>query len=121
LGAVPEGMVRGLVAVPRVTRPRPAAHRLVRSHLAHVSVQHGQVGVGHAAEPDRKSTRLNSSHGSISYAVFCLKKKTISKKDRSKKNTGDRRIKLRGATRSNPKAESVAMNILQRMTDNETT
>src|SRR5207245_5117278 len=28
------------------------------------------LGVG-----DRKSTRLNSSHGSISYAVFCLKKK----------------------------------------------
>src|SRR5689334_24413406 len=27
------------------------------------------------AEPDRKSTRLNSSHSSISYAVFCLKKK----------------------------------------------
>src|SRR5699024_12617084 len=27
--------------------------------------------------PDRKSTRLNSSHVSISYAVFCLKKKTI--------------------------------------------
>src|SRR5207245_9222036 len=26
-------------------------------------------------ETDRKSTRLNSSHGSISYAVFCLKKK----------------------------------------------
>src|SRR5689334_24280453 len=26
-------------------------------------------------EPDRKSTRLNSSHSSISYAVFCLKKK----------------------------------------------
>src|SRR5208282_6360240 len=25
--------------------------------------------------PDRKSTRLNSSHGSISYAVFCLQKK----------------------------------------------
>src|SRR5207245_10856294 len=27
------------------------------------------------ASKDRKSTRLNSSHGSISYAVFCLKKK----------------------------------------------
>src|SRR2546427_6022342 len=26
-------------------------------------------------EPDRKSTRLNSSHSQISYAVFCLKKK----------------------------------------------
>src|SRR5690606_42109225 len=30
-----------------------------------------------AQEEDRKSTRLNSSHGKISYAVFCLKKKTI--------------------------------------------
>src|SRR5256884_5073533 len=29
-------------------------------------------------QPDRKSTRLNSSHGYISYAGFCLKKKTIS-------------------------------------------
>src|SRR5689334_24482082 len=28
-----------------------------------------------AADADRKSTRLNSSHSSISYAVFCLKKK----------------------------------------------
>src|SRR5438876_1681258 len=28
-----------------------------------------------ARDPDRKSTRLNSSHPSISYAVFCLKKK----------------------------------------------
>src|SRR5437879_9405738 len=30
---------------------------------------------GRAARPDRKSTRLNSSHRCISYAVFCLKKK----------------------------------------------
>src|SRR5689334_23551309 len=30
-----------------------------------------------AAGGDRKSTRLNSSHSSISYAVFCLKKKII--------------------------------------------
>src|SRR2546430_16979554 len=29
----------------------------------------------HAPERDRKSTRLNSSHSQISYAVFCLKKK----------------------------------------------
>src|SRR3712207_7190975 len=29
----------------------------------------------HEAEADRKSTRLNSSHANISYAVFCLKKK----------------------------------------------
>src|SRR6266852_4800831 len=30
-----------------------------------------------AATLDRKSTRLNSSHGSIAYAVFCLKKKKL--------------------------------------------
>src|SRR3712207_8838710 len=30
---------------------------------------------GEADQPDRKSTRLNSSHANISYAVFCLKKK----------------------------------------------
>src|SRR2546427_2115996 len=30
---------------------------------------------GRPAEADRKSTRLNSSHSQISYAVFCLKKK----------------------------------------------
>src|SRR2546422_5843266 len=32
-------------------------------------------GVAFSGPPDRKSTRLNSSHGYISYAVFCLKKK----------------------------------------------
>src|SRR2546422_7290444 len=32
---------------------------------------------------DRKSTRLNSSHGYISYAVFCLKKKKQNKKHQS--------------------------------------
>src|SRR2546430_4395342 len=31
----------------------------------------------HDAVVDRKSTRLNSSHSQISYAVFCLKKKTL--------------------------------------------
>src|SRR5688572_32477340 len=39
-------------------------------------------GVGHLEVPaDRKSTRLNSSHSQISYAVFCLKKKNIHNKD----------------------------------------
>src|SRR3712207_8382439 len=32
--------------------------------------------VGRRVEADRKSTRLNSSHANISYAVFCLKKTT---------------------------------------------
>src|SRR5437762_7885542 len=40
-------------------------------------------------ERDRKSTRLNSSHRCISYAVFCLKKK----KKKKKKNTKTRKVK----------------------------
>src|SRR2546422_7007601 len=39
-----------------------------------VSLRRGPGG-GAAPDADRKSTRLNSSHGYISYAVFCLKKK----------------------------------------------
>src|SRR3712207_7225916 len=37
----------------------------------------GGDGDGPARRVDRKSTRLNSSHANISYAVFCLKKKKI--------------------------------------------
>src|SRR5690242_21431244 len=37
----------------------------------------GGAAGGEVGEGDRKSTRLNSSHMSISYAVFCLKKKKI--------------------------------------------
>src|SRR2546430_7685671 len=39
----------------------------------------GAVGAYPAIAKDRKSTRLNSSHSQISYAVFCLKKKTSRK------------------------------------------
>src|SRR5690625_6972049 len=42
---------------------------LAVGHSAHVSAR------GYIAAADRKSTRLNSSHVAISYAVFCLKKK----------------------------------------------
>src|SRR2546422_3916328 len=43
-----------------------------------------RAGRGHR---DRKSTRLNSSHGYISYAVFCLKKKKNHKKRYNTTNT----------------------------------
>src|SRR5687768_17855500 len=46
--------------------PRLRRDRLVRAARARQN----------AESEDRKSTRLNSSHGYISYAVFCLKKKT---------------------------------------------
>src|SRR5690606_39863654 len=53
--------------------------------LRHARLDDGQVGLGIAVVAfldqgdgkDRKSTRLNSSHVKISYAVFCLKKKKI--------------------------------------------
>src|SRR2546430_10310357 len=37
-------------------------------------------------QPDRKSTRLNSSHSQISYAVFCLKKKKKTKNTNTQMN-----------------------------------
>src|SRR3712207_7216254 len=39
----------------------------------------GEVGPRSRPSLDRKSTRLNSSHANISYAVFCLKKKNKNK------------------------------------------
>src|SRR3712207_8765910 len=42
--------------------------------LEFIHMLEGEVVYRHA---DRKSTRLNSSHANISYAVFCLKKKTL--------------------------------------------
>src|SRR2546429_6535122 len=47
-----------------------------RDHERGIRAQRGLLGYRQAlgAEKDRKSTRLNSSHGYISYAVFCLKK-----------------------------------------------
>src|SRR6267143_4566098 len=67
------------VGVPRKPVQDPPARR------QHVGRQRG------AQRLDRKSTRLNSSHSSISYAVFCLKKK---KKERGRyvvvKNTNSR-------------------------------
>src|SRR5690606_41386430 len=67
--------------------PRPAARR-ARSGPARAGSPDGAVPARHSGRapprsshgPDRKSTRLNSSHVKISYAVFCLKKKKKTKK-----------------------------------------
>src|SRR5207302_9736712 len=45
-----------------------------------ISVKKCHGGQASVAKKDRKSTRLNSSHVKISYAVFCLKKKKKKKK-----------------------------------------
>src|SRR3712207_7468149 len=51
-------------------------------HLRHHPPPHRR----HSPPGDRKSTRLNSSHANISYAVFCLKKK-IDQEDISRRKT----------------------------------
>src|SRR5258707_9495213 len=54
-----------------VAANRQAAHSGLDGAIAAVN----SSGSGRATLGDRKSTRLNSSHANISYAVFCLKKK----------------------------------------------
>src|SRR3712207_7648593 len=58
------------------------ANRYVAEHVSKVKVDKKPLPFPYRVhdlpteEKDRKSTRLNSSHANISYAVFCLKKKT---------------------------------------------
>src|SRR3712207_9471757 len=57
--------------------PEHASHRCAEAFAAVHREEHDWVRRAQGTEPlDRKSTRLNSSHANISYAVFCLKKKT---------------------------------------------
>src|SRR2546427_8528580 len=56
----------------RRTRRRPAGPAPARPAPVRAARTAGRDG---GRERDRKSTRLNSSHSQISYAVFCLKKK----------------------------------------------
>src|SRR5688500_19264326 len=64
------------VVPPRVRERQSRRLQHIRE-LAHVArgTRHAARGTWHVARRDRKSTRLNSSHLVISYAVFCLKKK----------------------------------------------
>src|SRR5437899_6605367 len=70
--------------LPRTSDPgRAAATRHGRSRSNESPRQRSTSRRGSRARSrDRKSTRLNSSHLGISYAVFCLKKKTKEKKEK---------------------------------------
>src|SRR5690348_17716332 len=83
---------------------------LFRSHSSEIGlscVSSGRVPNWNATGPtsglpmksDRKSTRLNSSHPSISYAVFCLKKKK-KKKKKLKINNVKEKQKIDASTKS---------------------
>src|SRR3712207_7914938 len=60
--------LEGLTGPSPTHRHGPAQRRPALTQVAHLLAVLGEA-------QDRKSTRLNSSHANISYAVFCLKKK----------------------------------------------
>src|SRR3712207_7059498 len=60
-----------IISETHVTREAPR-----QAHTESLHVPDAASGTGDTRQRDRKSTRLNSSHANISYAVFCLKKKT---------------------------------------------
>src|SRR3712207_7298512 len=67
------GALHGVVA--RGLGDRAGADRRERLEHRLAVLLGAAVGVERHRRRDRKSTRLNSSHANISYAVFCLKKK----------------------------------------------
>src|SRR3712207_640486 len=68
----PTGSFKDRALAVMTTRARDEGYARV------ISSSSGNAGISSAAyAADRKSTRLNSSHANISYAVFCLKKKTL--------------------------------------------
>src|SRR2546421_8432968 len=71
-------------AARQVARRIPCFRTVARCTPKRRTLSRGCTPPPATAARDRKSTRLNSSHDQISYAVFCLKKK---KKKRKKKHT----------------------------------
>src|SRR5439155_13021517 len=71
VAGVGDDYLHGVAVAAALDRERAAARE--RLHAVLHEVVHGLAQ--QAAVEDRKSTRLNSSHVAISYAVFCLKKK----------------------------------------------
>src|SRR5947209_5978676 len=67
-----------LLLAPVPARLKEWAYAGFAINLGSALIAHLSVGDG--PEADRKSTRLNSSHANISYAVFCLKKKKNQRK-----------------------------------------
>src|SRR5688572_32003367 len=70
-------LFRSEESIDRVMAGPQRRTRLMSDKEKKVTAYHeaGHALVAHALPKDRKSTRLNSSHSQISYAVFCLKKK----------------------------------------------
>src|SRR5689334_24621311 len=86
---------------PYTTLFRSVGHEFHEKAYEHSFVlQQGNQNPSPAYHGDRKSTRLNSSHSSISYAVFCLKKKK--KKPKNKTHEANNRREKRPDRRTYP-------------------
>src|SRR5688572_13804723 len=70
--ARPEGYRKALRAMKLAEKYQRAVIAFIDTPAAYPGIESEERGI---SEADRKSTRLNSSHSQISYAVFCLKKK----------------------------------------------
>src|SRR5688572_31493671 len=81
-------LFRSLLVLSDVSRPLREQERQAWQRLIRV--------IGHELG-DRKSTRLNSSHSQISYAVFCLKKKKKKTKNKKRKYQAQNSVKPRRA------------------------
>src|SRR2546421_9547212 len=69
-------LFRSALDRPARTSAEVMVHQIVPEHPTRVGEAVREAGrLGVEQDADRKSTRLNSSHDQISYAVFCLKKK----------------------------------------------
>src|SRR3712207_8146270 len=75
-GAAPASALRSLARRGRGRDPTGAQRRARHVQRPAARARAPTRDAAAAAAEDRKSTRLNSSHANISYAVFCLKKKT---------------------------------------------
>src|SRR5207253_8598451 len=75
-----------ILGATRIAKPAPPGSRARKARRVDLTMRvniRNQRGVEDTVQTreDRKSTRLNSSHVAISYAVFCLKKKNTSEDD----------------------------------------
>src|SRR2546426_5920641 len=116
-------LLRELVAHLRQNRTQLReewARRITRAQLLTAMTEEEIFAEATSVYEDRKSTRLNSSHLVISYAVFCLKKKKLTKRNlkRSWDNLAPigrvRRYGRGGITVSPGVAASIALDVVER-------
>src|SRR5688572_31495817 len=76
--------IPGVVGTHHIGASTDQAQEAIAAETVRIAREYKETGRAPNVVKDRKSTRLNSSHSQISYAVFCLKKKKKKKKKKNK-------------------------------------